>query len=138
MGKGGIRLKRIISAWIEQLIEFESKGEMDRYIQDMNRKGKQYQIVSAEDFVLRIKIQYNNNSMGANEKVCNKAIKENDPFNVPVKVIAKLLHKKKDFIYKGLRQGIFPWGYAVKTSSVWSYYVNSKKFTEFTGIEVKM
>ena len=132
-----IRLKRIISAWIEQLIEFESKGEMDKYIQDMDRRKKKYQIVSAEDSVLRIKIQYNNNSMGTNEKVNDLTTKENKPFNIPVKTVAKLLHKKKDFIYKGLQRGIFPWGYAVKTSSVWSYYINSKKFTEYTGIEVK-
>ena len=43
-----------------------------------------------------------------------------------------------DFVYEGLRQGIFPWGYAVKTSSTWSYYINSMKFTECTGIKVQL
>ena len=43
-----------------------------------------------------------------------------------------------DFVYECLRQGIFPWGYAVKTSSTWSYYINSMKFTECTGIKVQL
>ena len=37
-------------------------------------------------------------------------------FNVPVETAAKLMHKKNNFVYEGLRQCIFPWGYAVKTS----------------------
>lgn len=61
---------------------------------------------------------------------------EEGAFNVPVEVVAKLMHKKNSFVYEGLRQGIFPWGYAVKTSSQWSYYISSKKFTEHTGIPV--
>lgn len=59
-------------------------------------------------------------------------------FNVPVETAAKLMHKKNNFVYEGLRQGIFPWGYAVKTSSTWSYYISSMKFTECTGIQVSM
>lgn len=59
-------------------------------------------------------------------------------FNVPVELAAKLMHKKNSFVYEGLRQGVFPWGYAVKTSSEWSYFISSVKFTEHTGIPVSL
>lgn len=61
---------------------------------------------------------------------------QHEVFNVPVELAAKLMHKKNNFVYEGLRQGIFPWGYAVQTSSQWSYYISSVKFTEHTGIPV--
>ena len=57
-------------------------------------------------------------------------------FNVPVELAAKLMHKKNNFVYEGLRQGVFPFGYAVQTSTQWSYFISSKKFTECTGIPV--
>lgn len=55
--------------------------------------------------------------------------------NVPVQVAAKLMGKSRSFVEKGLQDGIFPWGYAVKLSS-WSYFISSHKFTEYTGIQV--
>ena len=27
----------------------------------------------------------------------------------------------------GLQQGVFPWGYAIKRKSTWSYYINKAK-----------
>ena len=57
--------------------------------------------------------------------------------NVPVPLIAKLMGKSKEWVMQGLRDGIFPWGYAVKLQK-WSYFISSVKFTEYTGIEVPM
>ena len=57
-------------------------------------------------------------------------------FNVPVQVAAKLMNKNVEFLYMGLQQGIFPFGYAVKTSSRYSYFISSVKFEEYTGIKV--
>ena len=34
-----------------------------------------------------------------------------------------------------LRDGGFPWGYAVKMKN-WSYFISSVKFTEYTGIDI--
>ena len=62
-------------------------------------------------------------------------IDENNVFNVPVKLVAKLMRKSDEWVRQGLRDGVFPWGYAVKLSK-WSYFINSKKFTEFTGIQI--
>lgn len=34
-------------------------------------------------------------------------------------------------VRKGLQQGVFPWGYAIKTSPKrWSYFINAKRFAE--------
>lgn len=76
----------------------------------------------------------------AGEKVVNKtpAGDSSEVFNVPVEMAAKLMHKKNNFVYEGLQQGVFPWGYAVKTSSQWSYFISSAKFTEYTGIPVSL
>lgn len=49
---------------------------------------------------------------------------------------AKLMEASKQFVRIGLQQGIFPWGYAVKTSSQWTYFISKQKFTEHTGINV--
>ena len=34
------------------------------------------------------------------------------------------------------QKGIFPFGYAVKMSTQWTYYISPQKFTEHTGITV--
>ena len=57
--------------------------------------------------------------------------------NVPVSVVAALMGKSKEWVMQGLRDGVFPWGYAVKLTK-WSYYISSVKFTEYTGIEIPM
>ena len=41
----------------------------------------------------------------------------------------------KEWVMQGLRDGVFPWGYAVKLSK-WSYFISSVKFTEYTGIQI--
>lgn len=54
-----------------------------------------------------------------------------------VKKVAELMGASEQFVRRGLQQGLFPWGYAVKISSRWTYWISPVKFTEFTGIEVK-
>ncbi len=55
--------------------------------------------------------------------------------NLPVSVAAKLMKKSAEWVEQGLRDGVFPWGYAVKLKK-WSYFISSIKFTECTGIEI--
>lgn len=64
-------------------------------------------------------------------------IQNNSVTNVPVSVVAALMGKSKEWVMQGLRDGVFPWGYAVKLTK-WSYYISSVKFTEYTGIEIPM
>ena len=37
------------------------------------------------------------------------------------------------FIYNGLQQKVFPWGYAVNRDGNWSYWINRKKFFDVEG-----
>lgn len=53
-----------------------------------------------------------------------------------VEEAARLINASPQFIRIGLRQGIFPWGYAVKTSSQYTYFILTKKFEECTGIKI--
>lgn len=56
--------------------------------------------------------------------------------NLTCEDVARLMGKGKNFVRKGLQEGVFPWGYAVKTSSRWSYFISAQKFTEATGISI--
>lgn len=58
-------------------------------------------------------------------------------FNLPVTLAAKLMGKSKEWVKQGLRDGVFPWGYAVKLTN-WSYFISSVKFTEYAGIKVPL
>ena len=49
--------------------------------------------------------------------------------------VAKLMHKHTNTIALGLQQGVFPWGYAIRTSERrWSYFINAKRFAEIEGV----
>lgn len=50
--------------------------------------------------------------------------------------VAKLLGASEQFVRIGLQQGVFPWGYAVKMSTQWTYVITKQKFEEETGIKV--
>lgn len=62
-------------------------------------------------------------------------VQNDSAINLPVNLAARLLGKSKEFVTQGLRDGVFPWGYAVKLKN-WSYFISTTKFTEHTGIEV--
>lgn len=54
-----------------------------------------------------------------------------------VEKAAKLLQMNHNTVRKGLQQGVFPWGYAVKTSEHrWSYFINAKRFAEIERVAV--
>ena len=50
---------------------------------------------------------------------------------------AVFLGMDKGTVRKGLQQGVFPWGYAIKTSeNRWAYFINAIRFAEIEGISV--
>lgn len=53
-----------------------------------------------------------------------------------VSKVAKLMNVSEQFVRVGLQKGQLPFGYAVKTSSKWTYFISPTKFTEATGILV--
>lgn len=49
---------------------------------------------------------------------------------------AKLMNVSEQFIRIGLQKGMLPFGYAVKMSSQYTYFISPQKFEEHTGIKV--
>lgn len=48
---------------------------------------------------------------------------------------AELMGVSAQFIRIGIRQGLFPWGYAVRISGGrYTYFISKNKFAEETGI----
>lgn len=70
-----------------------------------------------------------------NNATPEEAINLDGCVNLPVPIAAKLMGKSREWIMQGLRDGVFPFGYAVKLKE-WSYFISSIKFTEFTGIQI--
>lgn len=54
-----------------------------------------------------------------------------------INTAAKLLQMNHVTVRKGLQQGVFPWGYAIRTSdNRWVYFINAKRFCEIEGVMV--
>lgn len=53
-----------------------------------------------------------------------------------VEQVAKIMNVSGQFIRIGLQKGVFPWGYAVKMSNRWTYFINAQKFSETEGLEL--
>lgn len=58
-------MKRIIAAWTEQILEFDTEKELQVFVNDLVYKacvrGKEYQIISKTNTILHIRIQHNKN-----------------------------------------------------------------------------
>lgn len=52
---------------------------------------------------------------------------------ITIKQAAELMQASEQFIRLGLQQGIFPWGYAVKMSSRWTYWIDGEKLEASIG-----
>lgn len=51
--------------------------------------------------------------------------------------VAACMGLDRQTVRKGLQQGVFPWGYAIKTTNNrWTYFINAKKFAEIEGLAV--
>lgn len=50
----------------------------------------------------------------------------------------RLLGMTRSTVEKGLKQGVFPWGYAIRMSEdgkrQWRFFINAKRFAEVEGI----
>jgi len=56
---------------------------------------------------------------------------------IRVEDAARMLGMNHVTIKKGLQQGIFPWGYAIRTSDHrWRYFINARRFAEEERIPV--
>lgn len=60
-------MKKIVAAWIEQILEFDSKLEYLAYMEGLKQKGQKFKEISCkqeQSGVVRLRImkQYNNNN----------------------------------------------------------------------------
>ena len=101
------------------------KSSISQYLSGKNEPPAKKKAVIAQ--ALGLPPDYFNTALIPNERTSGRFTPEQ---------AAKLMGKRASFVRQGLQDGIFPWGYAVKTSSRWSYYISPAKFTEYTGISV--
>lgn len=53
------------------------------------------------------------------------------------KDVGTLMRMNHKTVEEGLKQGIFPWGYAIKTSdNHHRYFINAQRFAEIEGVEI--
>lgn len=57
-------------------------------------------------------------------------------YKLSVDMAARLMGISRDTLRQGLRDGLFPFGYAVKTSKKWTFWISAPRFTQETGIPV--
>lgn len=57
----------------------------------------------------------------------------NEKRNIKVSDAARMLGKSAQFVRIGLQREILPFGYAVKTSSQWSYHISPKLLNDYIG-----
>ena len=56
---------------------------------------------------------------------------------IRTKDVGTLMRMNHKTVEEGLKQGVFPWGYAIKTSdNHHRYFVNAQKFAEIEGVQV--
>ena len=56
-------MKHIEAAWIEQVLSFDFPEEVDAYLKELDNKGIQYSVIRREKLKLRIRKQYNKNTL---------------------------------------------------------------------------
>lgn len=56
-------MKHIEAAWIEQILTFDDPQEVQDYLDELDNKGIQYSVIRREKLKLRIRKQYNKNTL---------------------------------------------------------------------------
>ena len=61
--KGMWNIKHIEAACIEQILTFDDPQEVQDYLDELDNKGIQYSVIRREKLKLRIRKQYNKNTL---------------------------------------------------------------------------
>lgn len=56
-------MKHIEAAWIEQILTFDDPHEAQGYLDELDSKGIRYSVIKREMSMLRIRKQYNKNTL---------------------------------------------------------------------------
>jgi len=70
--------------------------------------------------------------------LAKEAAKKHRVERLLVEDAAKLLGMGVQTVRDGLQQGVFPWGYAIKTGeNRWAYFINAARFAEIEMVELQ-
>lgn len=113
----------------------KSKGSVSQYISGKQTPSEQTQ----RDIAVSLGLNQDYFTKKDNSRVCTLTSKEVNGVipRLSVEKAAKLLQMNHNTVRKGLQQGVFPWGYAVKTSEHrWSYFINANRFAVIEEVSV--
>lgn len=111
----------------------KSKGSISQYISGKQTPSAEVQRDIAVSLGLNPDyFEQNSEQVQLNVKGNTYGIKTLD-----VTEVAKVMHMNHNTVRKGLQQGVFPWGYAIKTSeNRWVYFINALRFAEIEGVVI--
>ena len=111
----------------------KSKGSISQYISGKQTPSTEVQRDIAVSLGLNPDyFEQNSEQVQLNVKGNTDGIKTLD-----VTEVAKVMHMNHNTVRKGLQQGVFPWGYAIKTSeNRWVYFINALRFAEIEGVVI--
>lgn len=111
----------------------KSKGSISQYISGKQTPSAEVQRDIAVSLGLNPDyFEQNSEQVQLNVKGNADGIKTLD-----VTEVAKVMHMNHNTVRKGLQQGVFPWGYAIKTSeNRWVYFINALRFAEIEGVTI--
>lgn len=111
----------------------KSKGSISQYISGKQTPSAEVQRDIAVSLGLTPDyFEQNSEQVQLNVKGSADGIKTLD-----VTEVAKVMHMNHNTVRKGLQQGVFPWGYAIKTSeNRWVYFINALRFAEIEGVVI--
>lgn len=111
----------------------KSKGSVSQYL-----SGKQVPSEKVQsDIAVSLGLSADYFEKDDDVKTVIKEVKDGVIPRLDVTVAAKLLGMNHNTVRKGLQQGVFPWGYGIRTSeNRWSYFINAQRFAEIEGVKL--
>ena len=105
------------------------RSSISQYLSGKNEPTAERKIVIAEAIGCRVV------DLDAMETMSFPVDTDSKMKRLSVDQAARMLGMNHETVRKGLRQGVFPWGYAIHTSEDrWSYFINAKKFADVEGV----
>lgn len=109
----------------------KSKGSISMYLNDKTVPSEKIQSYIA------VSLGLNPDYFEQETPTLELAKKTDGVQTLDVMVAAKLMHMNHNTVRKGLQQGVFPWGYAIKTSeNRWVYFINAVRFSEIERVAI--
>ena len=111
----------------------KSKGSISQYLSDKQVPPEETQVDIA--LALGLAEDYFSDKIDKFSVLPTKEIRNKIIPRLDINEAAKMLGMNHNTVRKGLQQGVFPWGYGIRTSeNRWVYFINAKRFAEIEGI----